>query len=589
MQVSESTPILSQEVTSTQPYCMVLFELICNCCKITPSSQDYSTSKIAIKEHPIVAGANKRPKRIPDACLDKPGRFQLVMLDILLKLCCELKPLCRKKESLESLHRQSTQQTLGHLAKFVYQGFKLWQMGSSTWAIGLTGTLAYISIIKLNLSMNEYSDAAPEFAKLQVKESRKLPLLVHSQFKKLMEQYEGNQRMTNELEKLRKELYETENEGMDDNGIPMGVRIISDLIMSRRHSLFGPDYQTIFGKGSEGRVDKLLGSGSFGLVFSLKEETNVVLKVSLTKSYVHLNNEQEILKALGRQQAQGTTMNKELALPVLMEVRRNIPIELGGVKHFLKGLVLSPQGQPIMSHIRVTKKDRASVESFLDHISPQLESAIGFLRWKEVVHNDVTPKNVIVHSIDGIDRVCLIDFGFASTKDETMIGFMGTPSYAHPSIFQRYPKEKWKSDWTHDAYSLGLTMSALLNEGEPCWDMSSFPVSLTAEKREDLDMALKDRHTQAAKKIKESNCAKKKKWLSWISPKPLLETFRSEVPAAPAADSSQARLQESESERSQNPPISKVLRSRKRKEMATSYPSASGHFPEEETNPHELS
>eukprot|EP00980_Cylindrotheca_fusiformis_P027212 scaffold19399_cov49-Cylindrotheca_fusiformis.AAC.1 len=48
----------------------------------------------------------------------------------------------------------------------------------------------------------------------------------------------------------------------------------------------------------------------------------------------------------------------------------------------------------------------------------------------------------------------LIDFALASTKDEYMVGFVGTPRFTHSDIFKKRKKyendEEWKSKPEYD-------------------------------------------------------------------------------------------------------------------------------------------
>jgi serine/threonine protein kinase len=180
----------------------------------------------------------------------------------------------------------------------------------------------------------------------------------------------------------------------------------------------------------------------------------------------------------------------------------------------LTGLVLRPKGQPIRSHIRSGTFD----ENCLDQFSSQLKEALDFMHEKKVVHNDVSPKNIVVHSVDGAPwQVCLVDFGCASKPDESKTGFVGTPLYANQEIFERYPGKMWCPDSKHDVFSLGLTMSALLNKGEPDWDMTPFPVSITDANRNQFDEAVKKRCEQAVAKITVSTCKRKDEWVLWIT------------------------------------------------------------------------
>jgi len=161
-------------------------------------------------------------------------------------------------------------------------------------------------------------------------------------------------------------------------------------------------------------MEDLLGSGSLGLVFSLKEDTNAVLKVSLTPNPVHLDNEETILRHLGRQEGPDSIINDALALPLLMQVKNDFAFELGGYRHEMKALVLRPKGQSIQSLARVE----------------DIECRLGdFMHAKNVVHNDVTPKNVVA-CVDGAHwKVYLVDFGCASKCEDKIQGFVGTSGY----------------------------------------------------------------------------------------------------------------------------------------------------------------
>ena len=558
-----------------QPYFMILLLLISNCCKMSPPPQDFTPSKTQVKQNQIIAGTKNRQRRLADLSISKPGCFHLSMLDMLLQLTFELKPLSRQKISLKGLHDQSVEQTMSHLSKFVRQGLHLFDIGAPTWATGVTGTVVYISILKLELFMMAYSEfnQNQNVSQLKLTESDKLPLMTQTNFKAFAKLCP--QQMADQVEELRQELYgnDPKNEGVDENGVPMGIRLIYDLMMSPRSKLFGPDYKKIF-CSVENTIDDLLGSGSFGLVFSLKEDTNAVLKVPLTTNPVHIDNEETILCHLRRKEGQDTIINDELALPVLMQVKNDFAFELGGCRHELKALILRPKGQPIQSLAREGNMDRR-----LGHISSQLKGALEFIHSKKVVHNDVTPKNVIVSSRSGENwTVCLVDFGFASKWDETLVGFMGTPLYAHSKIFEKHSDRSWKALPDYDFFGLGLTMCALLNNGEPFWNMSRFPICLDPKTRQEFNKLVNNRYEKARAKIRDSKCSQEHKdeWTHWVTKEDLPDPSLEEGPIAAAASYQEpvaaVSYQESDvTECSVIPPISENLRPPpKRKEMTTS-------------------
>ena len=578
----ELHPILNsslQEVTSSQPFFVVLLDLIDDCCE-------------------VITGTNNRRRKRADGCLDNAGRFLFAKMDTSLTMFCELKPLFRKLVPLQDLHYEIFEQTVGPLSQVVYHGLKLWGSGAQTWATGMTVTLAYITVYRLDLKMSEYSEFAPTVAKLQLAESVKLPLMTLDCFNEWIQKDEARQkcdsstsesakRHKKEIKELRDELYE-KNGGLDDDGVPIGIRLICDLMLQPRSELFGPNYQEMIRSGENKIVGELLGTGSFGHVFSLEEEADAVLKVSVLHNSIHLEKELEILRFLGREQSTNHIINEELALPVVTKFLDNITVELGGaVKRELKGLVFRPKGQPIRSFLSGVRKVEGAkkFERRLVHVSSQLKAALNFLHEKCVCHNDVAPKNIIVRSIDEAGwHVCLVDFGCASSPGELKTGFVGTPHYAHKTIFDCYPSQTWEPIREHDFFSLGLTMGALLTEGEPCWDMTPFPASLTDAYRVQVCDAVKKRNEQATAKIRKSTCSKKQKgeWLSWITPKVLLHSSLHEGPVAPAADSSHdpPPVEETETEHSWNLPIRMNLRSgTKRKEMATIDHNSTGPSP----------
>ena len=594
---------LSQEVACTQPIFVGLLELIGDCCDVCNNSDGYSQPKTQIMTSQIIPGTESRPKRIVDVCLDKPGCFRIDTKDTAQKLTCELKPLLRKSQSSTGLHHESFHQLLGHLAKYVKNGLDLWGCGASTWATGLTATVAYITVYRLDLFVSELKERAtdflkldqdsPEFkalasrvAKLQLSESIKLPLMTLACFNEWVIRSQTQQTKKNpecrkkEIEKLRKDLYGDDILALDDKSIPIGIWFLWNLMMNRRSDLFGPSYQDIIRSHENKRIGKLLGTGSYGLVFNYGEDekSDEVLKVPRLQNCVHLKKEIEILKRLGREQAPNTTINDQLSLPVLNQVIDHLTVELGGVTRDLQGMVLSPKGTPMLSWVREARLGEQTGE-FFNSVVDQLEVALKFMHDESVYHNDVSPKNIIVHSRNKADwRVCLVDFGSASGP-ESQNGFVGTSLYAHKDIFECHPEKPWKSHSDYDFFGLGLTICVLLNAGKTCWDMNPFPAALgTADSRDQLDEKVKNRRSAATSTIERSNCSVevKDKLLKWIS----LEGLADEDSgvSAPAADTSPSRLHETEPEPSPKPWMRMNLRSTAAKRKATSLidPNAKG-------------
>ena len=297
------------------------------------------------------------------------------------------------------------------------------------------------------------------------------------------------------------------------------------------------------------------------------------MKVPILQKCTHLERELKILQHLEREEDPDTTIDEGIALPVVMKVLHNLPVVLGGVKQQLKGLVLRPQGMPLTFWIRAIMEEAEGSSVLRGHVIQvwsQLKAALEFMHEKNVFHNDVTPKNIVV--CDTADwSVCLVDFGSAFHKDgndKKMTGFEGTPNYAHLDIFKSYPNKVWPhQDGRYDIFGLTLTSIAMFNEGEACWDMKPFPALITKDNRNELCKLLEERKKKAIAMINESGCSweLQTEWKDHIETERLTDFCRSIHDPAAAASGEDASLQvpfqETEAEAPRHPPTRTGLRS----------------------------
>ena len=485
----------SQEIAGAQQVFHGLLERIAGCWKHFESPTPFSPVKKMVKANQIIPATSKRPKRIVDVCISKPGGFLFVMFDHHLKLALEVKPFVRATQGHDSLKHESLEQILGHLAKNVYHSFNMYGVGSDGFATGMTCTLAYITVYKLELRMKEATNSDFEVASLVLYQSKPLPLMTQRCFKKWVGR-------CNDYDDLEEQLYR-ENRGVDEQGIPRGIRFLWEIMQKRRADFFGPNYSRLFTHDTQ--VGELLGTGTFSAVMGLSTDLESILKVPILLSAVHIQNEKRVLDRLGRKK----TDLDEIGLPILKE-ETTISFSLGGIDKEIQGLVLQPRGKPILSAILSTKNPLV----FLKKVSTQLKSALDFIHSKKFFHNDVSPKNMIV--VGGADsvRAFLVDFGVASHVDEKIDGFVGTPLYTHRDIFQKYPGKNWLPKKEYDLCSLGFSIAALLNCGEVQWDMGRFPMTVTNDNRNELSERIDNRRNAAVRIITE-HAGKKTEWLSW--------------------------------------------------------------------------
>jgi hypothetical protein len=163
----------------------------------------------------------------------------------------------------------------------------------------------------------------------------------------------------------------------------------------------------------------------------------------------------------------------------------------------LTGLVLHPKGQPVQSYAR----GATNVESCLDQVSLQLKAVLDFMHEKK--------KFTMMFPRIRLLFIQLMMEVVRSSPGESKTRFVGMALDAYQEIFERYPGQKWNPDPKHNVLSFGLTMSALLNKGEPNWNMTPFPVSITDANREQFLDAVKKRRGEAVAKTIAPNCIRK--------------------------------------------------------------------------------
>ncbi|KAG7339791.1 protein kinase domain containing protein [Nitzschia inconspicua] len=480
----------------------------------------YSPFKTQVKPNQIVPPTKYRQRRIADLCLEKPGRFQLLMFDYSARLLFEMKPLFRCNMTPDKLDEESGQQVVSHLSKFLSHCLNLHGCGTSSFATGLTGTLAYVKIYKLELVMQVASGDCKGMTALQLHESKRLPIMTRECFDKWvktpMSQQNGKGGTLNELSQS---LYgENGKEGLDEHGIPIGIRLLWELMPLRRQKLFGPNYKELF---CDTNISELLGSGSFSVVFSLRESENFILKVPTFARLHHILNEKEVLRKLQRFRYGEEEDMQNIGLPVL-EKTCDIKFELGNVSCATQGLVMSPKGIPVVAFLQSDISTPS--DEFINSVIDRIDDALKFIHRCNIFHLDVSPKNLVMvtRKVDGRDQhqVFLVDFGSAHAKGEKLYGFHGTPSYAHKDIFMKYPGKEWTVDVMgkkYDYFSFALTLCALKSGGTAKWSMEGFPRSMSTDVKNKFQQKLRERQEAAKAVIDTSKSAKKRQWLRWLS------------------------------------------------------------------------
>uniref|UniRef100_A0A8C2ZR14 Serine/threonine-protein kinase n=1 Tax=Cyclopterus lumpus TaxID=8103 RepID=A0A8C2ZR14_CYCLU len=194
-------------------------------------------------------------------------------------------------------------------------------------------------------------------------------------------------------------------------------------------------------------ADEVLGSGQFGVVYGGKQRKSgrdVAVKVIdklrfPTKQESQLRNEVAILQSL-----------RHLGI-VNLECMFETPEKVFVVMEKLHGDML----EMILS----SEKGRLP-ERLTKFLITQILAALRHLHFKNIVHCDLKPENVLLASADPFPQVKLCDFGFARIIGEKSFrrSVVGTPAYLAPEVLlnQGYNRSL-------DMWSVGVIMYVSLS------------------------------------------------------------------------------------------------------------------------------
>jgi serine/threonine protein kinase len=218
---------------------------------------------------------------------------------------------------------------------------------------------------------------------------------------------------------------------------------------------------------SEFRIDRILGSGGFGITYAaydtdlmrkvaIKEFFPVVLATRLS-SYEVSTQDEEGAREFGRQLKRflnEATILAQLDHPNLVRVSRYM--RANGTAYFVMEYI---EGATLEQHFGSSPglPAEADIRSVLD----QILAGLACLHGRNLLHRDLKPDNILMTG----RRAVIIDLGVA--KSATPYSMTGeafcTPGY---TPFEQYQTHGDMGPWT-DLYALGATMHKLLTGQAP--------------------------------------------------------------------------------------------------------------------------
>jgi Protein kinase domain len=470
----------SNEVDGVQPIVMALLEAVANCVQLDlDDRQDAmpSSPPKMVSEQKIVFGGVGRRERKCDACVWKRGRYIVVMLDGSIQVTIEIKPGQRTGHSIGELRREAMDQALSHMSKSLLDSLRFAHgAGVPSYATSVIATMVYIEVFQLRLlcpgttsshielfSSGPLALVRPElfdkwFEQQNPSGQRDAsgPRAVSGK-KKRQDSYDQPDASAKEvvankhgrdLEDMRNRLFA----GGKTNGVPLGLKALYAIMAASRQSLVGPEWKDV-----SNRLGRLLGTGSFGMVFSSKLG-GCAIKLSKTDFRLFIEHEAIILGSLAEVQGRPSSIPQLISSGLL-------DVDIGGVSCKLPAIAMKPVGEDIYP---ILLGGKASVCSIIDCILNGGLEALKFLHRHGIAHNDVSDRNLLLvpEKIPGEYRAVLVDFSVASQMYEKRRGLTGTAPFVHDDVHIHY---EWFPVPKYDSFSLGLTLVVLLARGVIPW------------------------------------------------------------------------------------------------------------------------
>ena len=445
------------------------------------SPTNSSPTKSNVLSNRIISSTDKRRRRIVDKSLSTHNRYIFLFRDDCIEIPVEVKPGKRAKMTSTDLLKECKNQILGHLAKHVSVGFNFMEIGIDTKATGVVITPCCVEFVQLCLE-----NIGTPAARLAIYDTGPLPLLSLDNFLT----WKGKESSPIAPTRKKKANIETADtafgydKAVTAKDVPLGLVALANLMTMERKDLMGHSAQFEL---EEKEADlHLLAWGSFSLIYKCQaqdQEEPCVKKFPRYAFYKKvLDNEKQVLQDL-----------RNMSNVVSLQDSDDAKIKIGTVFEEVPSLTLTPLGLKIELYLlNLKKKENGSccLSKKIKEMGAKLRTALASIHEKGYVHNDISPKNIIVHK----DEPYLIDFGIASKTDKQIKGFRGTPHFTAKTVFMKYPWTEWtpKSDFDFCAFALSMAwLSGQIINGNKTWN-SFQPCKVGGQEYKDNEESLND-------------------------------------------------------------------------------------------------
>jgi hypothetical protein len=465
-------------------------------CKDETKTPEASPTKSRVKSEVVLEGTETRKKRRCDMAVWIHGRYLYVMRDDCIELVIEQKPGQRMTSTILDMLNEARDQTLSHLSKALLQCLNYCGAGIPTHATGVIVTFAFVQVVRLELI-----DPGTSRARVSLVQSELFPLLSLENFEKWFRSDNARWKLTGHqaaIEAVKGRLYDPDGKGgVDRRGTPLGIKALWKLMNVPRAKLVGPTWEKL-----SKDLGPLLGQGTFAMVHAYAPKKDcAVIKVSRFGRVHHLEQEARILGIF----CKGEQCDN---IPKLVKCIC-LDVTIGKVPAVLPAIVTTPLGKSISLAIDESRKTKV-----LHTVTIGIQAALNYMHKRNIAHNDVSVKNIIMVGTGNEMRAVLIDYGIASSLGSKMEGFQGTTEVAHREIHLN--SSAWCPVAEYDFTSLAYTL-IIIKQGQIPWiGFSDCPVKDVVELNRRYEVASENLQSfKVDGDFPKESFGEWSKWLAW--------------------------------------------------------------------------
>lgn len=220
----------------------------------------------------------------------------------------------------------------------------------------------------------------------------------------------------------------------------------------------------------EWKIEKQIGSGSFGKVYEAVKKDEVYTKHSAIKiiSIPSSNAEIESMSIEGITESDSRTYYKQVVNDIVEEITiMEVCKGCSNIVNIEDFKVIEKEGElhfdifirmELLTPLNSYLSDKKLTEEEVIKLGKDISTALEVCAEHNIIHRDIKPENIFV---DSLGNFKLGDFGIARTLENMTFGLSqkGTFNYMAPEVFNSSFYDK-----PADMYSLGLVLYRLLNK-----------------------------------------------------------------------------------------------------------------------------